>query len=146
MVRIVGLPRGIPTGGVCPPIRLVNTFFDFRKICSAQWLSCGQAPPTRGLLDRRQEGVGPRGLAGWLAGGRSATAAGVVVLSKRLGLTRRILRRMFKFCLIYLWSKVGTVWHGILLRGPSTARCWYGWMDGSCQAVEDDRHKQRHDN
>jgi len=29
-VRIVGLLRGIPTGTVCPPIRLEDTFFDFR--------------------------------------------------------------------------------------------------------------------
>jgi len=45
MVCIVGLPRGIPTGGVCPPIRLVNTFFDFPTVCSTPWLSCGQALP-----------------------------------------------------------------------------------------------------
>jgi len=46
-IRIVGLPRGIPTGVVCPPIRLEDTLFDFDAVDTTKMAIplCGQAPP-----------------------------------------------------------------------------------------------------
>jgi len=74
-VRIVGKFRGIPTGRVCPPIRLELTFFDFDRPSHTMSLPAAKRV-SRGLLGRDYtRGVGPSCVRWELEDARAPTSA-----------------------------------------------------------------------